>query len=216
MDEFDWPFDDDNDDCLENLFDDDQDKDIFEVLDEEIKAFPKTEAGMLDLFEYMKDYDYPDGWQYLWEEFAGFMDVPFRLLVGLQIATRFSELNATFPDLRPWLSSVRIEDLQKKKSNYTSLTLRDVISRDLQNGSLAQSINEKEDWEILRIAIGIDEHLREFMHKNRNSNLIAVCWIKATPIGRSGIHMAPCVDFVRKDTLLDLFQEIPRYDEIVL
>ncbi len=233
MDEFNWSLDNESEsnledllgeDDLEDLFDESDPEDIFgddsgkewdEVLDDEIKEFPKTAAGMIDLFNFMKKFDYINGWQYLWDEFAEFMDIPFRLLVGLQIATRFSELNVDFPDLRPWLSSISMEDLQKKKSNNTILTLRDVISRDLQNGSLAKSINTKEDWEILRIATGIDEHLRGFTH-HRDTNLIAVCWIKATPIGRNGIHMAPCVDFVRKDTLLDLFEEIPRYDEIVL
>ena len=232
MDEFDWSLDNENESNLEDLlgeddledlfdandpegiFDDDSEKEWDEVLDDEIKEFPKTADGMIDLFNFMKKFDYINGWQYLWDEFAEFMDIPFRLLVGLQIATRFSELNVDFPDLRPWLSSVRIEDLQKKNNDDTTLTLRDVISRDLQNGSLAKSINTKEDWEILRIATGIDEHLRGFMR--RDSNLIAVCWIKATPIGRSGIHMAPCVDFVRKDTLLDLFEEIPCYENVVL
>ena len=216
MDEFDWSLDDETENCLENLFDDDdQDKDIFEVLDEEINAFPKTEAGMVDLFEYMKDYDYLDGWQYLWNEFAEFMDVPFRMLVALHITTRFSELRVDFPDLRPWISSIRSEDLQKKRNNTTELTLRDVISRDLQNGSLAKSINTKEDLEILRIATGIDEHLRGFTH-HRETNLVAVCWIKAKPIGRTGIHMSPCVDFVRKDVLLDLFEEITPYEDVSL
>lgn len=232
MDEFDWSLDNENEsnledllgeDDLEDLFNESDSEDLFgndsrkewdEVLDDEIKEFPKTADGMIDLFNFMKKFDYINGWQYLWDEFAEFMDIPFRLLVGLQIATRFSELNVDFPDLRPWLSSISMEDLQKEKSKNTTLTLRDVISRDLQNASLAKSISTKEDWEILRIAMGVDEHLRGFMR--RDSNLITVCWIKATPIGRNGIHMAPCVDFVRKDTLLDLFEEIPRYDEIVL
>lgn len=233
MDEFDWSLDNENESNLEDLlgeddledlfsesdsedlFDDDSEKEWDEVLDDEIKEFPKTADGMIDLFNFMKKFDYINGWQYLWDEFAEFMDLPFRLLVGLQIATRFSELNVDFPDLRPWLSSISMEDLQKKKSNNTMLTLRDIISRDLQNGSLAKSINTKEDWEILRIATGIDEHLRGFTH-HWETSLVAVCWIKAKPIGRTGIHMSPCVDFVRKETLLDLFEEVPRYEDISL
>lgn len=233
MDEFNWSLDNENESNLEDLlgkddledffnesdsedlFDDDSEKEWDEVLDDEIKEFPKTADGMIDLFNFMKKFDYINGWQYLWDEFAEFMDIPFRLLVGLQIATRFSEINVDFPDLRPWLSSISMEDFQKKKSKNTTLTLRDVISRDLQNGSLAKSINTKEDWEILRIATGVDEHLRDFTHY-RDTNLVAVCWIKAKPIGRTCIHMSPCVDFVRKDTMLEIFEEIPCYDDIVL
>ena len=219
--EFEWSFDNGSEEDMEDLFDedgledsfDDDADDLFEMMDEKINSFPKTTAGMVSFFELIKGYDYINGWQRLWDDFSECMDLPFRMLVALHITTRFPGQNSLFPDLRPWLSCIGTEDLYHKSDKNTVFTLRDMISRDLQNGSMAKHIQTEDDWAILRIATAVDEHLRGLVHQD--SNLVTVCWSKATPVGRN-VQITPCVDFVRKDTLLELFDEIPKFESTVI
>ena len=47
-----------------------QNSSLNKFMDDEIKEFPKTADGMIDLFNFMKKFDYINGWQHLWEEYA--------------------------------------------------------------------------------------------------------------------------------------------------
>lgn len=112
-----------------------------------------------------------------------------------------------------WIIGTDSEDNNAINSWHATLTLRDVLSRDLHNGALAAGAVSNNDA-VLSLARSLDQHLHSL--PIRKSNLFTVCWIKACPLGRSGIHIGPSVDFFRKDNFLHDFNPVPCYDTIVL
>lgn len=206
MDEFDWATDDEDE--LDSF--DSDDESFWGTMDETIHSYPKTTAGMVGLFKFLKDYSDEDGWRYLWTEYEELMDTKFRMMVALHIATQFSD-KRSFPGFYSWLRTLDKECLPETAERDNKLTLMDVISRDLQNGAFVASIDEENDLDLLRIAMSINTHRT----LRRDSNLVAVCWNKARPIGKTDIQIAPCVDFIRKDTLHE-FKEVPCYENILL
>ena len=112
-----------------------------------------------------------------------------------------------------WLIESNLEDDNTLHDKHTTLMIRDVLSRDLRSGAFASGLTS-EDNAILSFAQSLDRHLQNL--PRRENNLFAVCWIKAQPLGRSGIRLSPCVDFFRKDDFLKAFQIIPLYETFVL
>ena len=212
MEDFDWYLDDecDGDMTAEEPFEDGGDPETeFEKLAEEIYRFPKTTAGAVSLYRYLKNYQFEDGWRYLWTEFDDVMSTQFRMLVGLHIATNFTD-RFSFPGFYSWLRTLDEECIGIEEDQNGILQLRDVLSRDLRNGSLGAA----DDAEILCLASSLDERIRKL--SRRETNLVAVCWMKANLSGRASVHMSPSVSFISKHTLLREYKVIPQFEKIVL
>lgn len=137
--EFDWITDDEDElnsfDLGEDEEVDSDDESFWGTMDETIHSYPKTTAGMVELFKFLKDYSDEDGWRYLWSEYEELMDTKFRMMVALHIATQFSD-KRSFPGFYSWLRTLDKECLPEIAEQDNELTLIDVVSRDLQNGSL--------------------------------------------------------------------------------
>ena len=112
-----------------------------------------------------------------------------------------------------WISESALDGTNALNNRHAILTLRDVLVRDLRNGALAAGAVSSNDA-VLSLAHSIDQHLHRL--PIRKSNLFAVCWIKACPLGSFGIHIGPSVDFFRTDNFLHDFKPIPSYETIVL
>lgn len=112
-----------------------------------------------------------------------------------------------------WIIDADSEDSNALSNRHTALTLWDILRRDLRNGTLESELSPDDDT-VLLLAQSLDRHLHRV--PRGENNLFVVCWIKAQPLGRSGIRMGPCVDFFRKDDFLQCFRTIPCYDAVAL
>lgn len=112
-----------------------------------------------------------------------------------------------------WIIEPDSEADNTLNGQHTTLMIRDILSRDLRSGALASELTFGDDA-ILSFAQSLDRHLQKL--PRRENNLFAVCWIKAQPLGRSGIRLSPSIDFFRKDDFIQLFTVIPLYETFIL
>lgn len=221
--DFDWLVDNDDDECdVDDLFEDPEDD-----LDKKLEAFPKTKAGMIQIWHFLHDECASpfEGWKFLWRE-SDFMDSDFRLMVAMYIILTFerSLIRFAIPDLLDWVERLKPELLVQSGNadmlsgiSKRNLTMRELISKTLKTGELPETFTESDiNRDVLKLAIGIDKYYKDWVYIDREDGLVAVYWTRSRLCG-PGLHirMEPRVDFVRKTDLKN-FKHIEAYDDIVL
>ena len=222
--DFDWIVDNDDDECdVDDLFEDPEDD-----LDKKLEAFPKTKAGMIQIWHFLHDECASpfEGWKYLWNE-SVFMDSDFRLMVATFIILTFdrSLIRFAIPDLLDWVENLKPELLVQSGNadmlpgiSKRNLTMRELISKTLKTGELPEAIFTESDInrDILKLAIGIDNYYRDWICIEHEDTWIAVYWTQALLCG-PGLHIRiqPRVDFITKTDLKN-FKYIEAYDNVVL